>query len=111
MVFSDERFLNLMNLQTIYVLKTCNCTVAFHKAVGIINIPFLLLYLSECGASFKASAIDVNEQNSCQEVAIFTVLTSYQSPKLENLTLNLPEFWYMPKVAACPIGLLMININ
>ena len=75
MVFLDERFLNLMNLQTIYVLKTCNCTVALYKAVGIINIPFLLLYFSECGASFKVTTIDVIEQNSCQEVAIFTVLT------------------------------------
>ena len=77
MVFSDERFLNLMNLQTIYVLKTCNCTVhvALYKAVGIINIPFLLLYFSECVASFKVTTIDVIEQNSCQEVAIFTVLT------------------------------------
>ena len=68
-------FLNLMSLQTIYVLKTCNCTVALYKAVGIINIPFLLLYFSECGASFKVTTIDVNEENSCQEVAIFTVLT------------------------------------
>ena len=75
MVFLDERFLNLMNLQTIYVLKTCNDTVALYKTVCIINIPFLLLYLSQCGASFKVTAIDVNEQNSCQEVAIFTVLT------------------------------------
>ena len=75
MIFPDERFLNLMNLLTIYVLKSCNCTVAFNKAEGIINIPFLLLYFSECGASFKVTTIDVNEQNSCQEVKIFTVLT------------------------------------
>ena len=75
MVFSDEMFLNLMNLQTIYVLKTCNCKVALYKAVGIINIPFLLLYLSECGARFKVTTVDVNEQNPCQEVAIFTELT------------------------------------
>ena len=72
MVFSDERFLNLMNL---HVLKACNCTVALYKAVGIINIPFLLLYFSECGASFKVTTIDVNEQNSCQEVVLFTALT------------------------------------
>ena len=52
-----------------------NCTVALYKAVGIINIPFLLLYFSECGATFKVTTIDVYEQNSCQEVAIFTVLT------------------------------------
>ena len=51
------------------------CTVAFYKAVDIINIPFLLMYFSECVASFKVTTIDVNEQNSCQEVAIFTVLT------------------------------------
>ena len=75
MVFSDERFLNLVSLQTIYVLKTCNCTVALYEAVGIINIPFLLLYLSECGARFKINTIYVNEHISCQEVAIFTVLT------------------------------------
>ena len=43
-------------------------------------------------------------------MAIFTVRTSYQSPKLENLTLNLSEFWYTPKTASCPIGLLMVNI-
>ena len=72
-----RKVLNLMNLQTIYVLKTCNCTVALYKAVGIMNIPFPFLYFSECGASFKVTTctIDGNEQNSCQEVAIFTVLT------------------------------------
>ena len=75
MVFSDERFLNLMSLQTIFELKSCNCTVALYKAVCIINIPFLLLYFSECGASFKITTKDVNEQISYQEVAISTVLT------------------------------------
>ena len=56
-------FFNLMNLQTMYVLITCICTVALYRAVGIINIPFLLLYFSECGASFKVTTIDVNEQS------------------------------------------------
>ena len=75
LVFSDERFLNLMSLQTTYVLKICNCTVALYKAEGIINNPFLLLYFRECGASVKVITKDVNEQNSCQEVAFFTILT------------------------------------
>ena len=67
--------------------------------------------LSETGASLKVSKIDVHEWHSGQKVAIFTVRTSYQSPKLANLTLNLSEFWYTPKAASYPIGLLMININ
>ena len=44
-------------------------------------------------------------------IEVFTVRTSYKSLKLENLTLNMSEFWYTPKTASCPIGLLMMNID
>ena len=66
---------------------------------------------SESCASFKVTKIDVPEWHSGQKVAIFTVCTSYQSPKLANLTLNRSEFWYATKLASYPIGLLMINMN
>ena len=69
-----------------------------------------LRMLIESGESFKVSKIDVHEWHSGQKVAIFTVCTSNQSHKLANLTLNLSEFWYTPKTASDPIGLLMINI-
>ena len=77
-----------MSLQTIYVLKTCNCTVELYKTVGIINIPFLLLYFGECSASLKVTTIDVIAQNSCQEVAIFTVL-NYIIPIAKTLKLDI----------------------
>ena len=76
MIFSDVQFLNLINFQTIYMLKTCICMVALYRVVGIyLDIPFLLQYFSECDVSFKVSTIDANEQHSCQKLAIFTVLT------------------------------------
>ena len=60
MVFSDEKVFEFDEL------ADNNMQL---NGIIIISIPFLLLYFSECGA------IDVNEQISCQEVAIFTVLT------------------------------------
>ena len=93
------------------MLKTCICKVLGYKVVGTLNFHFLIQYCFECVASFKMSQIGVNAKHSGHRVAKFTVRTSYQSPKLESLTLNLSEFWYMPKAASCPIGLLMINIK
>ena len=94
-----------------FVLKTCLCKVPIYKAVGTLNFHSLIPYFFECGASFSLSLIDVNALHTGHTVAIFTVGTPYEPPKLANLTLNLSEFWYTPKAASCPIGLLMINKN
>ena len=74
MIFSDVQFLNLINFQTIYVLKTCICMVALYRVVGIVRYSISTSVLSECDVSFKVSTIDANEQHSCQKLAIFTVL-------------------------------------
>ena len=75
MIFSDVQFFNLINFQTIYVLKTCIGMIELYRVVFIVRFPFLLQYFSECDVSFKVSTIDANEQHSCQKLAIFTVLT------------------------------------
>ena len=93
------------------MLKTCICKVLVYKVVGTLNFHFLILYYFGCGASFEMSQIGVNAYLASHKVAIFTVRTTYQPSKYENFTLNLSEFWYMPKVASCPIRLLMINIK
>ena len=103
------KFIKLDKFEENFVLKTCICKVLIYKAVGTLNFHFLIL--NECGAIFKKSQIGVNAWHAGYKVAIFTVRTPYQPPKFENLTLNQSEFWYTPKAASSPIGLLMINIK
>ena len=38
----DANLLNLVNLQTIYMLKTCICKVALYKTVGTTKFHFYL---------------------------------------------------------------------
>ena len=93
------------------MLKTCICKVLVYKVVGTLNIHFLILYFFECGASFEMSQIGVSAYHAGHKVAIFTARTTYQPSKYENFTLNLSKFWYTPKLASCPIRLLLVNIK